>query len=420
MDDDMIRLPIDQAVERLAGHASGRSGRVFIPFGPGEPLDVLAVFRARPDLAAGLTFVGAPIPGINRNDWAAIHPDAAAEGIFVSGDWRASFEAGRYALRPLTWFQTFGWLATTPLDAAVFLVSPPDASGAVGLSVASDLGPAVLRRDGLMRLAIIDPRLPAVRGEAVPLEAFDLVAEAQAAPLDYDAGVLDPAFDRITRHIAEVTPDGASLQFGIGKAGVAALAGLRGRRGMKIHSGMVTDPLVELLDEGAVEAVVTGLAAGTDRLRARLGDPRVRFAASDHTHNIAVLAGIPRLVAVNSALEVDLFGQANAEFQNGRQISGVGGLTDFLRGARLSPGGVPIIALQASAKGDTISRIVPRLPQTAVSVPRADVGVVITEHGVADLRGATLDGRAQALIAIASPAHRDSLSNAWDELRRGL
>jgi acyl-CoA hydrolase len=183
---------------------------------------------------------------------------------------------------------------------------------------------------------------------------------------------------------------------------------------------MVTDPLVDLLDEGVVDSVVTGLAAGTARLRDRLTDPRIRFADSGHTHDIAVLAGIPKLVAVNSALEIDLFGQANAEFQGGRQISGIGGLTDFLRGARLSDGGLPILALPASAKGDSISRIVPRLSPGVVSVPRADIGVVITEHGVADLRGRTLDERAQALIGVASPAHRDGLANAWDEMRRGI
>ncbi|WP_271066883.1 acetyl-CoA hydrolase/transferase C-terminal domain-containing protein [Caulobacter sp. NIBR1757] len=367
-----------------------------------------------------MCFVGAPIPGINRSDWSALREGATSEGIFVSADWRAAFEAGRYALRPLTWFQTYGWLGETPLDAAVFQVSPPDDDGMVTLSVASDLAPAVMARPEVFKLALVNPNLPAVNGPRWPLEAFDLVADDDSAVLDYDAGDLDPAFEVISRHIAGIAPDGASLQFGVGKAGVAALKGLRGRKGLKIHSGMVTDPLVELLDEEVVDSVVTGLAAGTARLRDRLTDPRIRFADSGHTHHFAVLANIPRLVAVNSALEIDLFGQANAEFQGGRQISGIGGLTDFLRGARLSDGGLPILALPASAKGDSISRIVPRLSPGVVSVPRADIGLVITEHGVADLRGRTLDERAQALIGVASPAHRDALSNAWDEMRRGL
>lgn len=417
----MFRLPIDQAVQRLAQRLSeAPEARLFVPFGPGEPLGLRDRIKAMDGGPGRVCFVGAPIPGINRTDWSALREGATSEGIFVSADWRPAFEAGRYALRPLTWFQTFRWLGETPLDAAVFMVSPPGPDGRVTLSVASDLAPAVLNRSDVFKLALVNPNLPAVNGPRWPLEAFDLVAEDDSAVLDYDAGDLDPAFEVISRHIAEIAPDGASLQFGVGKAGVAALKGLRGRKGLNIHSGMVTDPLVDLLDEAVVDRVVTGLAAGTARLRDRLGDSRITFADSGHTHDISVLAGIPRLVAVNSALEIDLFGQANAEFQGGRQISGIGGLTDFLRGARLSDGGLPILALPASAKGDSISRIVPRLSPGVVSVPRADIGLVITEHGVADLRGRTLDERAQALIGVASPAHRDALSNAWDQMRRGL
>lgn len=417
----MIRLPIDQAVEQLARHVSGgHGGRLFVPFGPGEPLVLKEMLSATEGLAERMCFVGAPIPGINRGDWSALSQTASSEGIFVSADWREAFEAGRYTVRPLTWFQTFGWLGQTPLDGAVFQVSPPGPDGRVTLSVASDLAPAVMRRADVFKMAIINPNLPAVNGPSWPLDAFDLVCESDHPVVDYDAGQLDPAFEIIAGRIAEATPEGASLQFGVGKAGVAALKGLKGRRGLKIHSGMVTDPLVDLLDEGVVDSVVTGLAAGTSRLRERLGDSRVRFEASDHTHDIGVLAAIPRLVAVNSALEIDLFGQANAEFQNGRQVSGIGGLTDFLRGARLSEGGVPILALPASAKKGAISRITPCLPPGAVSVPRADVAVVITEHGVADLRGLGLDQRAQALIGVADPAHRDALSTAWDEMRRAL
>jgi acyl-CoA hydrolase len=417
----MIRLPIDQAVEQLARHVSGgHGGRLFVPFGPGEPLVLKEMLSATEGLAERMCFVGAPIPGINRGDWSALSQTASSEGIFVSADWREAFEAGRYTVRPLTWFQTFGWLGQTPLDGAVFQVSPPGPDGRVTLSVASDLAPAVMRRADVFKLAIINPNLPVVNGPSWPLDAFDLVCESDHPVVDYDAGQLDPAFEIIAGRIAEATPEGASLQFGVGKAGVAALKGLKGRRGLKIHSGMVTDPLVDLLDEEVVDSVVTGLAAGTSRLRERLGDFRVRFEASDHTHDIGVLAAIPRLVAVNSALEIDLFGQANAEFQNGRQVSGIGGLTDFLRGARLSEGGVPILALPASAKKGAISRITPCLPPGAVSVPRADVAVVITEHGVADLRGLGLDQRTQTLINVADPAHRDALSTAWDEMRRAL
>ncbi|MGE5564582.1 MAG: acetyl-CoA hydrolase/transferase family protein [Parcubacteria group bacterium] len=393
---------------------------MFVPCGAGEPVALYDAFAREPELAKGLTFLGALLPGCNRHDWAALHPEAKAEGTFVSADWRASFEAGRFAFRPLTYFQTYGWLANTPLDAAFFHVSAPDENDRCSFGVAADLSRAVVGRD-VLKIALVNRRMPYTRGAGCPQEAFDIVVEVDEPLVEYDCGALDPAFDKIAATIAELTPDGASVQFGLGKAGVAALAALKGRRGLKIHSGMVTDPLLAALDAGAVDEVVTGLALGTKPLFDRCAeDVRIRFEPASYTHDIRTLAGIRRLVAVNSALEVDLFGQANAEFIDGRQVSGVGGLTDFLRGARLSDGGVPIVALNATAKGGEISRIVPRLPPNAVSVPRADIGVVVTEHGHADLRSLDLDARAEALIAIAAPEHREGLSNAWREMRRTM
>lgn len=414
----MIRLGVSQAAHWLAERLRGTGGRIFLPMGPAEPLALFDAFAAEPELAARLTFVGAFLPGANRCDWAGLHPQARAEGTFVFADWRASFEARKFAFRPLTYFQTFGWLAKTSLDAAIFHVSPADAEGQCSFGVATDLPPAVIGRD-VLKVALVNRRMPVTRGPSAPLDGFDVVIEIDEPLATYDAGTLDPAFDRISATIADLTPDGASVQFGIGKAGVAALAALEGRKGLKIHSGMVTDPLLPVLDSGALDEVVCGLALGSPALFERCGsDPRIRFEPASFTHDIRTLAAIPRLVAVNSALEVDLFGQANAEFIAGRQVSGVGGLTDFLRGARLSEGGVPIVALNATARGK--SRIVPRLAPKAVSVPRADMGVVVTEYGAADVRELDLDGRAQVLIAMAAPEHRDGLSNAWDEMRRAM
>jgi len=416
----VIRLSHDKLADLLSSRLNGTGARLFIPGGPGEPLGLLQAFRQAPDLAAGLTFVGAHVPGINRTDWAGLHETARSEGTFVSGDWRASFEAGRFALRPMTWFQAYGWLGTTPLDAAVFVVSPPGPDGMVSLGVGSDLAPAVAPRE-VFKVAIVNPHMPRVQGPLFPLSSFDVVCEDETPLLAYEAGTLDPAFEAIKGHLQTLLTPGASIQFGLGKAGVAAVQALEGLKGLRIHSGMVAGPLQAVLDSGALTEVVAGLAAGDAELYALCGrDPRIRFADSGFTHDIRTLAAIPKLAAVNSALEVDLFGQANAEFQDGRQISGTGGLTDFLRGARLSEGGLPILALPATARGGKISRIVPRLPQTAVSVSRADVGLVITEHGVADLRGLTLDGRAEALIAVAGPEHRDGLADGWAAIRRTL
>ncbi len=138
--------------------------------------------------------------------------------------------------------------------------------------------------------------------------------------------------------------------------------------------------------------------------------PDLTVAPVSHTHDLAAMAAIPHFVAINSVLSVDLMGQANAEMLDGRQVSGTGGLLDFVRGARASPGGRSILALPATAAGGKISRIVPRLGERdIVSCPRADADIVVTEHGIARLRGKSLDERAEALIQIAAPAFREQL-----------
>ena len=216
--------------------------------------------------------------------------------------------------------------------------------------------------------------------------------------------------------------DGDVLQFGIGKVPAAVLPRLTACRNLKIHSGMVVDGVMNLLDAGAIVdepgAVTSGLVIGGPELMRRAGDdPRFRFAGVDHTHDGRVLGAIDNLVAINSALEIDLTGQVNAEAANGRQVSGAGGLADFMRGAGLSKGGRGIVALGATARGGAISRIVPTLgPGCPVTVPRNDVGLIITEFGVADLRGLDMAARANALIAVADPRHRDDLARA----HRGL
>jgi acyl-CoA hydrolase len=149
--------------------------------------------------------------------------------------------------------------------------------------------------------------------------------------------------------------------------------------------------------------------------------PRLAFRPVSHTHDATLLAGLPRLVAVNGAVEVDLLGQVNAEMVEGRQISGHGGVADFMRGARASAGGRAVTVLLATGRGGAVSRIVSALaPGTPVALTRADTDLVVTEHGIADLRHADLDQRAARLIGIAAPAFRDGLANDWDALRRRM
>ena len=418
----MIYCDPDQAVLNLAQQLKGSGGRVFVAGGGAEPLVFADAYRRNPDAAAGLTFVGAAIPGVNHTDWASLHPTAKSEGIFVGADWRGSFEAGRFSLVPQAYSQAWTWLETTPLDAVLVQLSSPDADGYCSLGPSVDFQPAVMGRN-LLRIAHINPNLPAPpRGHKIALSQFDMVVEEAADHVAYDPGALDPSFAEIARHVQVHIEDGAALQVGLGKMGFAVLQTLMDRKNLTIRSGMIIDPVMALIDCGAItdgpDAIVTGIALGSADLIARMStSPNVRFTPVSETHDHDVLSAIPRFTAINSALELDLFGQANAEFLGSRQVSGIGGLTDFLRGAGRAPDGKPIIALNATAKGGTVSRIVPRLAQGAVSVPRNDVAIVATEFGSADLRGLSLDARAQALIGLAAPQHRDGLEQDWRQMR---
>ena len=200
---------------------------------------------------------------------------------------------------------------------------------------------------------------------------------------------------------------------------------LSGRKGLKIYSGLAADGVMDLIDAGALAecagAITVGAILGSPRLWSALArESRLVMAPVSQTHGFAHLAQLRGLAAVNSAMEIDLFGQANAEHAGGRLRSGVGGLSDFLRGAAHAPGGIPILALPAETPGGRHSRIVSQLPQGVVTLARTEVGYVVTENGAVDLRNLDLDSRARALISIAAPSRRASLEADWVKLRSTL
>ena len=400
--------------------------RLYVAGCSGEPLGLVEAFQAAPELAAGVTFLGIWIPGVNATDWASLHPEASAESIFVSPALRPSFEAGDTRFMPLSYTQSTSWLAQTPLDGGVVMVSPPNESGLVSLGVSADFSTLILDRESVPLLGIINHAMAApVHGPKVPLERFETVAETDHPLVQVGEADLPDSFARIGEHIAGLCRNGDTLQFGLGNVQQAALKALTSHSGLRIHAGMISNPLVELLDSGAVDidygAVTTGVAIGTDALYERaVQDDRILFAPVTYTHAISTLADIENFKAINSCIEVDMFGQANAEFIRGRQISGTGGLVDFLRGAAQSYGGRGILALASTAKQGAVSRIVPRLPADATSISRADVDTVVTEHGVATLKNTSIDARAEALIGIADPAFREQLAADWHEIRKGL
>jgi acyl-CoA hydrolase len=395
---------------------------VYVQGGTGEPLALRALLAGAPEALKDVTLTGCFLPGMNDFDYAALNPWTRVATYLLPPAFRPSFDAGQVSVTPMAYSQIAAAMREGPApDLAIVQVTPPDAAGNCSLGPCADFAPLVWPRAGKLA-AFVNPSLPrARRGPTIPFAAFDIVVEADGPFIT--ATEAPPAGDQavIANIIAGLVPDGAAIQTGIGGAPAAAIGRLTDRRGLVVRSGMVTQGYRALAEAGALaeHGHITGLALGSADFMAWACEA---FALADATvtHGPASLAKIDRLWALNSALEVDLLGQANVEWQAGRLISGLGGAPDFARAARRSPGGRGVLALPATARGGTVSRIVPRITAPSVSIPRDDTDLVITEHGVADLRGASLEGRAAALIAVAAPEHREGLERAWAEMRRGF
>ncbi|MEO1189334.1 MAG: acetyl-CoA hydrolase/transferase C-terminal domain-containing protein, partial [Pseudomonadota bacterium] len=290
----------------------------------------------------------------------------------------------------------------------------------------ADFSTLILARESVPLLGVINQAIVApLHGPKVALDRFSVVADTDTPLAQVSEAILPDTFAKIGQNIADLCDAGDTLQFGLGNVQQAVLQALQNHHDLHIHAGMISTPLVELLDRNVIAAdygaITTGVAIGTTEFYDRVvTEGRILFAPVTYTHAISTLADIKNFKAINSCLEVDLFGQANAEFIKGRQISGTGGLVDFLRGAAVSPSGRGILALASSAKHGTISRIIPRLPQDATSIARADVDTVVTEHGVAELKHKTIEERAEALISIADPSFHEALSTAWQDMRKGF
>ncbi len=362
---------------------------------------------------------GVPVPF----DFSALHPGAQVTGLFMHPGLRKAHQDGRYRLLPMSFGGFLRHLQTQEFDLGVIQVSPPDQQGRCSLGPSVEFTPSALPRCRRL-LAIVNPGLPSLPfSPSVPLDAFRHVCTVERSLPEHrvDCGDAERA---IAGHIAPLIGDGATVQSGVGKVPTALAQALRGHRGLRIHSGMVSDGLMDLARAGALDPGahhVACVAAGSASLYEWLqGDdcrqavPRLRLVGCAETHGPIALASLERFVAVNSALEVDLLGQCNLEHARGRAVSGAGGAPDFARAARVSPSGLSIVALNASTSDGLISRIVPSLDRSTVtSLARVDVDLVVTEYGMADLRDASVHERARALIGIAPPTAREELSKAW-------
>lgn len=412
------------AAQVVAGLTPGMT--VFVPGVSGESLAFAAALRANPEACAGACFVGMHFPGINHTDYLGLHPTARQRAYFMGPKLRAGLADGRAELLPLDHPGIFHDLAHHgEIDLAIAQVTLPDADGLCSLGLSSDFHPAAWGR-AKRRVLHINPQLPRTRGSfAVNMRDVDAHFEHAETPLLFDGGAPDEAMLQHGRLVAELVRDGDTLEFGIGKLQAGILAALNGHRDLRIWSGMVTPPVLGLLDGGSIEdrdgSVQVGVALGDVAFYDRVGrDPAFYFRPVSETHDVRRIAALDRFCAINSAVEVDLFGQVNADSIRGKQVAGVGGLPPFAAGALLSPGGRSIIALPAATEDGRHTRIVAKLGAGFTAIPRHGADYVVTEHGAASLRGLSIHARAKAMIEIAAPAFRDSLTQQWGEIAAQL
>lgn len=399
---------------------------VFVPGMSGESQAFFEALQARPDATAGVRFVGVHFPGINTNDYLALDPTTKLRAYFMTPSLRRGLAESRAELVHLDHPRIYRDLADCgDIDMAVAQVAPPDANGLCSPGPCCDFLPAVWAQ-ARYKVLHINPALAATRGSfAIRCPEADAVVQAPAPVIGLPTAEPDPLQRACAESIVKLVRDGDTIEFGIGKMPAAVLEALAGHRDLKVWSGMVSPPVTRLIDQGAVAgagAVQTGVALGDEAFYRRVAeDDTFYFRSVADTHDVRRLASIDRFCAINSAVSVDLFGQVNADSLNGKQVAGVGGLPAFVNGALLAEGGRSIICLPSTNTRGDISRLVPRLAEGELcGLPRHAADYVVTEHGVAALRGLGIDARARALIEIAAPEFRDSLTDRWRALAAGL
>lgn len=335
-----------------------------------------------------------------------------------AGTNRALAKAGVLDIMPCHYSQLPGLIRSGQLriDVLMLQVSPPDSQGRHSLGLANEYLLAALDSARVV-LGEINPNVPWTHGErTLVAEEFHLLVHSDYTLPDKPAPALTVAEKAIGAHVAGLIEDGSTLQLGLGGIPEAVLAALAGHRDLGIHSGAIADGVATLTESGVITnarksidrgVTVAGVLMGGHRLHkfAHL-NRRLKMRGTEYTHAASVLASIDRFVALNSAIEVDLTGQVNAEVAGDVYVGAVGGAVDFLRGAHRSKGGLPVVALQSTS--GSRSRIVAKL-SGPVSTPRCDAGVFVTEYGAVDLRGLSLMKRVDRMLSIAHPEYRAAL-----------
>jgi 4-hydroxybutyrate CoA-transferase len=403
--------------------------RVFVHGAAATPAPLLDALADRGDLD-GVRLYHLHTSGSTRFVEAAVTDRLRSVSFFVGPQLRTAVAEGRADFVPVFLSDIPGLFRSgaIPLDVALVQCSPPDRHGFVSLGTSVDAARSAVDHARIV-LAEINARMPRTHGATMlPLARIHAFVRTDRPLHQAEVGVETDVEARIGEQVAALVEDGACLQAGIGAIPDAVLARLANRVELGVHTEMFSDGMLPLLAGGVItnraKAVhpgrtVTSFVSGTQRLYDFVDDnPSIEFHGCDRTNDTALIRKNDRVTAINSALEIDLSGQVCADSMGHAIYSGIGGQMDFLRGAALSHGGKPIIALPSTAAGGKVSRIVATLkPGAGVVTTRGHVHWVITEHGARNLHGLSLRERGEALIALAHPDVRGELGRTLRELR---
>ena len=418
----------EQAVLRINSNM-----RVFLSGNCSVPQKVLEALTARAPQLSNVEI--AQVLTVGPADYVAPEMEGhlRVNTLFISENVRAAVNDGRADFTPcfLSEISDLFRSGRLPLDVALIQVTPPDDHGFCSFGVEVGVTKPAAQSAKLI-IAELNPRMPRALGDSfIHISKLNVIVPVDYPLPEVHMASTDEVTERIADHVAGLIPDGATLQTGIGAIPDAVLKRLKDRHDLGIHTELFSDGIIDLVNLGVINGekktlhpgkIVAGFLLGTQRLYNFVNDnPIVELHPSDYVNDPFIIAQNDLMVAINSAIEVDLTGQVCADSIGPRLYSGVGGQVDFIYGASRSKGGIPIIALPSKLvkkDGTGMSKIVGMLkPGAGVTTSRNHIHYVVTEHGVADLYGKTIAGRAEALIAIAAPEFRDELRQKAKELK---
>lgn len=399
-----------------------RGKNLLIGSGAAEPVSLVEGLVGRADHFADNTIVHlltlGPAPYVDSPYEQHFRHNA----FFIGPNVREAVHQGRADYTPVFLSQIPGLIRSRrmPVDVALIQVSPPDPFGFVNLGVSVDIVLAAVETARLV-IAEINPGMPVIYGAGfVPMDRIDAWVEGSTPLPELPPEPLDETALEIGRNVASLIEDGMTIQVGIGQIPDAALKALESKKDLGVWTEMFSDGVIDLIENGNITGkyktihpnkVTSSFTFGSKRLYDYVNcNPTFTMHPSDYTNNPIHIAQQHKMVAINSALQIDLTGQVCADSIGTRFYSGIGGQVDFIRGASMCPGGKPIIAVRSTAKRGEVSRIAATLDRGAgVVTSRGDVRFVVTEYGVADLQGKSIRDRALALISIAHPDFRSEL-----------